>query len=129
MDANADAVGAQDLLFGGDVTLWEKWANSLLLRMGLRVADVDGGLASTAISAALSGPLMTSNADNAYVAHTDGPDGINRNGIGEVFLVETKTKGFSAELYSAYRFLATDIGEDARYLIQKAEEYWDWIQK
>ena len=34
---------------------------------------------------------------------------------------KTFAKGFSAELYSAYRFLAADIGEDKRYLINRAD--------
>lgn len=54
-----------DLMYGGDVAKWEMFANSMLLNMGLRLADVDNAKASTLVSAAVTGGVFTSNADNA----------------------------------------------------------------
>jgi hypothetical protein len=46
--------GDEDVLFGGDVAMWKKAAASLLLRMGMRFADVDASTAQAALADALS---------------------------------------------------------------------------
>lgn len=63
--------GSADKIYGGDATKWKKFGNSLLLRMGLRVADVPALAAksTTAIKAAVSGGVFTSNADNASLSY------------------------------------------------------------
>ncbi len=63
--------GSADKIYGGDVTKWKKFGNSLLLRMGLRVADVPtlAAKSTAAIKAAVSGGVFTSNADNASLSY------------------------------------------------------------
>ena len=56
--------GSEDLMYGGDVASWKKFANSLKLRMGIILADVDGGLSQSTVESAFSGGVFTSNADN-----------------------------------------------------------------
>lgn len=85
LDASAANPGVQDLIYGGDIDKWERFANSLLLRLGMRISNVSSADAQSAVSAALAGGVMASNDDNCYIQHSDGPEGINRNGIGEVF--------------------------------------------
>ena len=66
----ADIAG--DNLFGGDGTKWQKFANSLRLRLLLRtsgVRDVSGSLTEL-VSAPAAHPLMESNADNAIYDFT-----------------------------------------------------------
>jgi len=46
--------GDEDVIFGGDVAMWKKTAASLLLRMGMRFADVDAPTARTALADALT---------------------------------------------------------------------------
>ena len=77
--------GVQDLLFGGDIDQWQKFTHSLMLRLAMRLTKVDEGLAQQYVQTAINGGVMESNADIAYMEHTDGPGGVNRNGIGEVF--------------------------------------------
>jgi len=77
--------GVQDIVFQGDLDKWEKFANSLMLRLAMRVSKADPALAQEYIGKAIAGGVMESNTDNAFVQHTDGPAGINRNGIGQVF--------------------------------------------
>jgi hypothetical protein len=77
--------GVQDLIFGGDVAKWEKFTYSLMLRLGMRLTKVDAGLAQQWVEKAIAGGVMESNADIAYMEHTDGPAGINQSGIGQVF--------------------------------------------
>ena len=56
-----------DIIFNGDMEKWRKFANSLILRAGLRVAKVDPSLGEEWTQLALSRGVMTSNADNAQV--------------------------------------------------------------
>lgn len=64
----ANALGGADPIFGGSPASWQKFINSLRLRLAIRVSSVDPALASAQISAARSAPggLILTNADNAY---------------------------------------------------------------
>jgi hypothetical protein len=77
--------GSQDLIFGGDTEKWRRYAYSMMLRIGMRLTKVDEATAEEWVQKALAGGVMQSNDDISYIEHTDGPEGINRNGIGEVF--------------------------------------------
>jgi len=77
--------GIQDLFYGGNLDQWRKFTNSLMLRLGMRLTNVAPSMAEEFVTKALTGGVFESNADMAYIEHTDGPEGINRNGIGEVF--------------------------------------------
>jgi len=81
----SDTMGASDLIFQGDVTKWKKFGNSLILRLAMRLTKADPATAQAWAQKAISGGTMTSNDDIAFIEHTDGPAGINRNGHGEVF--------------------------------------------
>ncbi len=61
-----------DIIFGGDMELWRKFANSLILRAGIRVADVAGDLGRGWVTTALSRGVMTSNDDNALLNYIGG---------------------------------------------------------
>jgi hypothetical protein len=56
--------GDADLLYGGDVDHWKKFANSLKLRMGITLSDSDPPKAKSVVESAASG-AFTSNDDNA----------------------------------------------------------------
>ncbi|MCO6462400.1 MAG: SusD/RagB family nutrient-binding outer membrane lipoprotein [Saprospiraceae bacterium] len=59
--------GDADIVYGGDMSKWVKFGNSLKLKLAMVIADVDAGTAKTAVAAAASdlGNLITSNSDNA----------------------------------------------------------------
>ena len=80
--------GDADIIYQGDQAKWKKLANSLMLRLGFRLIKVDPAAAEDWVSKAINGGVMQSNEDIFYVQHTDGPDGVNRNGNGEVFTVD-----------------------------------------
>lgn len=58
-----------DILYGGDVAKWKKFANSLLLRAGMRLTKVDATQAQQVVAKAVQGGLIEANADNAMVRH------------------------------------------------------------
>lgn len=64
------AIGAGDVLFNDDPVKWQKFANSLRLRLANRIASVstEGAAVRTAILAdGATYPIMTGNDDNAYL--------------------------------------------------------------
>lgn len=66
-----------DNLYGGDVENWKKFANSLKLKMGMVLADVDPGLSVSTVNSAISGGVFTSNADDGLYHYS--PDAPNNN--------------------------------------------------
>ena len=86
LNGSGASYGNGDLIYQGDVEKWRKLANSLMLRLGMRLVKVDPGAAQNWASKAISGGTMTSNADIAFIPHND-PSGW-RNGNGSVFLVD-----------------------------------------
>ena len=77
--------GDADILFQGDQTKWKRFGNSMMLRLGLRLIKVDPASAQSWVTKAISGGVMESNDDIAYIQHTDGPGDINRNGLSAPF--------------------------------------------
>jgi Starch-binding associating with outer membrane len=61
---SAAGFGNADLLYGDDIVLWKKFANSLKLRMGITIADSDPAKAKSVVESAATG-VFTSNDDNA----------------------------------------------------------------
>jgi hypothetical protein len=52
--------GSYDIIYGGDVNKWIKFANSLRLRFALRISKVDPARAKTEAEAAVASGVMTS---------------------------------------------------------------------
>ena len=76
LDASAGSFGGADLLYGGDVEKWKKFANSLKLIMGITIADSDPAMAKTVVESAAPG-AFTSNNDNAVFYFLDAPPNTN----------------------------------------------------
>ncbi|MEP6948982.1 MAG: SusD/RagB family nutrient-binding outer membrane lipoprotein [Ginsengibacter sp.] len=67
MDPAKESYGSADLYYGGDVTRWKKFANSLRLRLALRVRYVDPQMAKDNMSDLQESDLITSRSDDALV--------------------------------------------------------------
>lgn len=65
----AGTIETLDLLYAGDVDKWKKFAYSLMLRAGMRLVRIDPGKAESTVQAAVTGGVITANADNAYIRH------------------------------------------------------------
>ena len=66
-DPSAVTWGPEDLIYGGDISLWQRFANSLKLRMAIRISDVDPATAQQWAEEAASHPagLIMDNSQNA----------------------------------------------------------------
>jgi hypothetical protein len=68
LDDTQSSFDAADNIYHGDVGKWIKFANSLKLRMGLVLADIDNAYAKTVVEAAATN-LIASNSDNAQMVY------------------------------------------------------------
>ena len=62
---SSDAWSRYDGVYYGNIAQWLKYANSLKLRMAMRLTEVKPDLARTKASEAIAGGVITANADNA----------------------------------------------------------------
>lgn len=68
IDDSADGFGASDIIYGGDMGKWKKLAASLILRLGMRMADANGGLAQQAVEGSYA-DAFGDNSDNAMFTY------------------------------------------------------------
>ncbi|MDQ3844884.1 MAG: SusD/RagB family nutrient-binding outer membrane lipoprotein, partial [Bacteroidota bacterium] len=66
--ASAGFSATADLVYGGSVAKWIKFANSLKMKLGMMIADVDAAKAKTAVEQADAGAFQSA-ADNAVFAY------------------------------------------------------------
>lgn len=77
---------AADFWYNGDIAKWKKFGYSLMLRLAMRVSNVDAAMASSYVTKAIAGGVMQSNDDNLFVTMADGPsEWTNQNGISRGF--------------------------------------------
>ena len=65
-----------DVLYDGDLDQWIKFGNSLKLKLGMLLADVDNAKAKQMVEEA-AGNVFTSNADNARFPYLASPPNNN----------------------------------------------------
>ena len=61
----AEAFSRYDRVYGGNIAQWLKYANSLKLRMAMRLSEVKPDVARTKAAEAIAAGVITANADNA----------------------------------------------------------------
>ena len=67
LDPTFGSYGSADLVYGGDVAKWKKFANTLKLKIGITLADVNPTLAQTTVEAAVTAGVFTSADDDALL--------------------------------------------------------------
>ncbi|UBM57339.1 SusD/RagB family nutrient-binding outer membrane lipoprotein [Marinilongibacter aquaticus] len=109
-----------DVMYNGDVEKWRKFGNAVLLRAGMHLTEVDPALAQSTVQAALSGGLMSSNADNFVIRHD--PNYLNPIGnmlnateannfyLTDVFVDALKSKSDPRLQSIAVRYVGADSG-------------------
>ena len=100
IDVSAEGFGTADIIYGAlandphpDMLHWEKFANSLKLKMGMTIADANATKAKTVVESAVAAGVFTSNEDNALFRFLSAPP--NTNPIWED-LVQSGRKDFVA---------------------------------
>jgi len=61
--------GGADVLYAGDAGLWKKYGASLLLRVGMRLADINPALSKDAVQAAVNAGVYTSEDEAGFLQY------------------------------------------------------------
>ncbi len=86
--------GSADIYYGGDVAKWAKFANSLKLRLGMRIADVNPALAETTVSEAYEAGVMESSDDSAIIYYEESSP--NNNPLHNLFVLANRGSDYVA---------------------------------
>lgn len=81
LDPALPTFGSADLIYGGNVDQWRKFAYSLMLRLGMRLTNVDTELAETWVRKAIEGGVFVDNGNIAVIDYVDGSQVDSRNPI------------------------------------------------
>lgn len=93
-------LGSADLYFNGDLTKWKKFANSLILRIGMRLSKVDPAKAEQWVKTAVTNGIITQQSDNAILFHTDGnPNDDSAEPYGKILSKEDPDAFFLSEFF------------------------------
>ncbi|KIC95376.1 SusD/RagB family nutrient-binding outer membrane lipoprotein [Flavihumibacter solisilvae] len=93
INVDEEGFGDADLFYGGDMAQWVKYGNSLKLKLGMLLADVDEGKARAAVESAVAGGVFTSSADDLTFQYLGAPP--NHNPVWEE-LVQSGRNDFVA---------------------------------
>lgn len=77
LDTGYDGYGEADVLYGGDIASWIKFAASLKLRIGMRLADVPGSNSGTIITEALNTGVYTDQSESTILFYLGVPPNVN----------------------------------------------------
>jgi hypothetical protein len=70
LDSGFDGLGSADVMHNGDVDSWILFANSLQLRLAMRLADVNPTLSKTKAEAAVTRGVFTNQTESAELVYT-----------------------------------------------------------
>lgn len=82
LNGKTATIGQADIIYKGDVVKWQKFAYSMMLRLGMRLSKVNPELAKNWVNTAVSGGLFASNDESALVLH---PGAVTANNSAEPF--------------------------------------------
>lgn len=128
-DATQYSVGSEDICYFGDWNKWLRFANTLRLRMALRISNADPERAKREAEAALNNQygLMASNGDNMQTVPKYAPvnaggldAGGNENGLAMCSVAFNGESVMSWDLEQMYRNLS-DGGKDYMVRISRKE--------
>ena len=120
-----------DLFYGGDIDSWKKLANTLRLRLGMRISEVNPIEAEKQVKAAIQNGVFESNYDNCILYHGDvtfsGTGDFRGNGLAQGFQGSAHSDRFTSLLIDFLR----DNGDPRLTMLATpkiSSEFWGPIQ-
>ncbi|WP_423998343.1 SusD/RagB family nutrient-binding outer membrane lipoprotein [Maribacter sp. IgM3_T14_3] len=117
-----ESFGTNDIFYGGDVVKWRKLANSVKLRLGMRLADFNSTLASSTVSEAVNAGVFTSNDDNTIIYYESSPT-TNINPIYNLFEVQNRREDYIAGETSVNMLTALNNPRLDNYFTDNKDSY------
>ena len=99
LNASDASYGSADFYYKGDVAKWKKYANSLKLRLGMRIRYADAALAQKTVTEAMGQPLMESNSDNAAIPTYNNATNANAHPVLNHFLAGSPDLKYLADAF------------------------------
>lgn len=99
LNATDASYGTADFYYKGDVAKWKRYANSLKLRLGMRIRYADPALAQKTVTEAMGQPLLLSNADNAAIPTYNNATNDNVHPVLNHFLTGSPDLKYLAEAF------------------------------
>lgn len=129
----ASSFGSADLLFAGDTEKWRKFANSLMLRLAMRMVNADEAAAQSWATKAISGGVMESNADIAFIQYENSANdgGPNVNPLTKSFTSRADTQVKISKTLMDYMkdrndprvsVLFSTVGGDTDFALQSGQD-------
>ncbi|HLA52206.1 MAG TPA: SusD/RagB family nutrient-binding outer membrane lipoprotein [Flavitalea sp.] len=72
LDPSKASYGVSDVIYQGDVNKWKKFGYSLMLRLAMRLTNVDPATSQAWVQKAIEGGVFTSNQEMATLVHVEG---------------------------------------------------------
>ena len=106
LTASGATPGAADLIYAGNVTQWQRFAYSEMVRIAMRLSKVDPTTAQKWVQIAVTGGVFQSNADNAIIIHqaaaANGAGSQVANGTGSVLSIIDQNSSRLSETFVNY---------------------------
>ena len=99
----AEAFSRYDRVYGGNIAQWLKYANSLKLRMAMRLSEVKPDVARTKAAEAIAAGVITANADNAAMHAAENRTTLMLPSGGKAATREHSLKESMAELWLVFK--------------------------
>lgn len=115
-----NAPGSEDLIFQGDMTMWKKFANTLKLKIYLRLAYVDPAKAQAGV-ASLAGASFLAGDEEAKISYSSAPGGTN-----PLYSIYSELN-FTQNLVASYTCLDSMYGLGASYDDLRITVFYDTI--
>lgn len=81
-----EGFSSADMIYQGNIDQWKRFGSSVMLRLAMRMSNVDAGTAATYVSKAVSNGVFQSNDDNVWIPMDIGPsEWQDQNGISRAF--------------------------------------------
>lgn len=74
LDLTGKSFATGDKYYNGSVAKWEKFGNSLMLKLGIAIADSDPALAQSTVQTAITRGVFTSKADDCVLVYLASPN-------------------------------------------------------
>lgn len=131
LNANGGTVTG-DFYYGGDVAKWRKLANTLRLRVAMRISEVNPTEAEKQVKIAVANGVFESNADNCVMKHLDidfngDINDFRGNGLAQAFVGNADADHFSSLLIDFLR----DNNDPRLTMIatpKTSSEFWGPVQ-
>lgn len=78
LDVSGGSFGSADLIYGGDVAAWKKFANTLKVKIGINLSDVNSAKAQSTIESAVTSGVFESRDDEALFPYLSSSPNFNR---------------------------------------------------